>query len=173
MASLNKVLLIGNVGKDPDVRHLEGGVTTATFTLATTERFKDREQTEWHNIVVWRQLADLAEKYIRKGSQLYIEGRIRTRSWDGQDGQKRYTTEIVADAIQLLGSRRENGGPGVPPPPTVDDMPAAYQRPAAAQPAYSQPAQQTYSQPAPQPVQQPAAPNPDSLDPTEVDDLPF
>ncbi len=169
MASLNKVLLIGNVGKDPDVRHLEGGVTTATFTLATTERFKDREQTEWHNIVVWRQLADLAEKYIRKGSQLYVEGRIRTRSWDGQDGQKRYTTEIVADAIQLLGRRGENAGPGVP-PPTVDDMPAAYQQRTSAP---TQPAQQPYRQTAPQTVQQPAAPNPDSLDPTEVDDLPF
>lgn len=168
MASLNKVLLIGNVGKDPDVRHLEGGVATASFTLATTERFKDREQTEWHNIVVWRQLADLAEKYIRKGSQLYIEGRLRTRSWDGQDGQKRYTTEIVADAIQLLGSRRENGGPGVP-PPTADDMPAAYQRPQSVQPVQPQ---QPYRQTAPQPVQ-PATPNPDSLDPTEVDDLPF
>ena len=171
MASLNKVLLIGNVGKDPDVRHLEGGVTTATFTLATTERFKDREQTEWHNIVVWRQLADLADKYIRKGSQIYVEGRIRTRSWDGQDGQKRYTTEIVADAIQLLGRRGDNAGPAVP-PPSVADMPA-YQRPAApAQPSYSQPAQPSYSQPAAAP--QPAAvPNPDSLDPTEVDDLPF
>jgi len=165
MASLNKVLLIGNVGKDPDVRHLESGVTSATFTLATTERFKDREQTEWHTIVVWRQLADLAEKYIRKGSQIYVEGRIRSRSWDGQDGQKHYTTEIVADAIQLLGRRNENAGPGVP-PPSVEDMPS-YQRPAAAQPSYSQPA---YAQPA-KPVA--AAPNPDSLDPTEVDDLPF
>ena len=93
--ALNKVLLIGNVGKDPDVRHLEGGASVASFTLATTERYRERgsgeskEITEWHNIVAWRQLADLAENFIRKGSQIFVEGRIRSRSWDDQNGQKR------------------------------------------------------------------------------------
>ena len=97
--ALNKVLLIGNVGKDPEVRHLESGAAVATITLATSERYRDRngemrELTEWHTVIAWRQLADLAENYIRKGSQIYVEGRIRTRSWDDQNGQKRYATEI-------------------------------------------------------------------------------
>ncbi len=108
--SVNKVILVGNVGKDPEVRHLESGASVAAFPLATTERYKDKngslqDQTEWHNIICWRNLADLAEKYINKGSQLYIEGKIRTRSWTDQTGAKRYTTEIVADTIRLLGKR--------------------------------------------------------------------
>mgnify|MGYP000849928396 FL=1 len=108
--ALNKVLLIGNVGRDPEIRHLEGGASVASFSLATTERFKDRsgetrEITEWHNIVAWRQLADLAGRFIKKGSQIYVEGRIRSRSWDDASGQKRYITEILADSIQLLGRR--------------------------------------------------------------------
>lgn len=111
--SFNKVLLIGNVGKEPEVRHLESGTAVASFTLATTERFKDKngvfsDQTEWHNIVCWRNLADLTEKYITKGTQLFIEGKIRTRSWTDQSGQKRYTTEIIADNIRLLGKKGDN-----------------------------------------------------------------
>lgn len=118
--SFNKVLLIGNVGKEPEVRHLESGSAVASFTLATTERFKDKngtlsDQTEWHNIVCWRNLAELTEKYITKGTQLFIEGKIRSRSWTDQSGQKRYTTEIIADNIRLLGKRGDNpaamGGP--------------------------------------------------------------
>jgi single-strand DNA-binding protein len=106
-------MLIGNVGKDPEVRHLEGGASVATLTLATNERYKDRsgetvDKTEWHNVVLWRNLADLAERYIRKGTQIYVEGKIRTRSWEDQSGQKKYTTEIVADNIQLLGRRSDN-----------------------------------------------------------------
>lgn len=111
MASLNRATLIGNVGKDPEVRYLETPEhpKVAQFTLATAERYKAkdgsaREQTEWHNIVAWRGLADIAEKYIRRGSQIYVEGRIRTRSWES-GGQKSYRTEIVADGIQLLGGR--------------------------------------------------------------------
>ncbi|HBG52616.1 MAG TPA: single-stranded DNA-binding protein, partial [Rikenellaceae bacterium] len=101
---LNKVMLIGNVGKDPEVRHLESGVSVTTLTLATTEKYKDRngemkEQTEWHNVVLWRGLADIAERFVRKGSQIYIEGKIRSRSWEDQSGQKKYTSEIVADAM--------------------------------------------------------------------------
>lgn len=111
--SVNKVILVGNVGRDPEVRYLERNVAVANFTLATTERgytmqngTQVPERTEWHNIVAWRGLAELAEKYIRKGRQLYIEGKIQSRSWE-KDGVKRYTTEIYAETIQLLGNRPE------------------------------------------------------------------
>jgi single-strand DNA-binding protein len=112
--SINKVILVGNVGKDPEVRHLENNVSVANFTLATSENYTNKSgekvtTTEWHNIVCWRGLATLAENYIKKGSQLYIEGRIRTRSFDGQDGTKKYTTEIFADTVQLLGKKGESG----------------------------------------------------------------
>ncbi len=106
--SLNKVMLIGNVGRDPDIRHLANNSMIARFPLATSEKFKTKngdiqEQTEWHNIVCWRSLAELSEKYIRKGSRLYIEGRIRTNNWiDKTTQEKRYSTEIFADSILLL-----------------------------------------------------------------------
>jgi len=111
--SVNKVILVGNVGKDPEVRYLEKNVAVANFPLATTERgftmqngTQVPDRTEWHNIVAWRGLAEIAEKYIRKGTQLYIEGKIQTRSWE-KDGIKRYTTEIYADNIQMLGKKSE------------------------------------------------------------------
>ena len=117
MAGVNKVILVGNVGKDPEVRHLEGGATVANFTLATSESYKDKsgnrvDQTERHNIVMWRGLAEVAEKYVKKGSQVFIEGKLRTRSWDDKDGNKRYTTEILADNMTLLGRKedRSDGG---------------------------------------------------------------
>ena len=105
--SVNKVFLIGNVGKDPEVRHIDSGVAVANFPLATSETYtaKNGEKvtaTEWHNIVVWRGLAEIVEKYVKKGRQLFIEGRIRTRSYDDKDGKKRYITEIYADTLQLL-----------------------------------------------------------------------
>lgn len=111
--SLNKVMLIGNAGRDPDVRHLESGSVIASFTLATTDKYRDRngelkEQTEWHNIVCWRNLADIADKYVRKGTQLYIEGKIRNRQYTDRDGNTRYINEIVADSIQLLGKKADN-----------------------------------------------------------------
>lgn len=118
--SLNKVMLIGNVGKDPEVRYLESNPAqqgpapkVASFPLATSERYKDRngnlqENTEWHNVVVWRGLADTVEKFVKKGTQLYVEGKLKTRSWTDQSGAKRYTTEVVADVIQLLGKRSDN-----------------------------------------------------------------
>lgn len=111
--SVNKVILVGNVGKDPEIRHLEGGTSVARFPLATSETYKNKSgelvtNTEWHNIVAWRQLAELAERYIRKGRQLYVEGKITTRQWDDKDGNKRYMTEIVADNIRLLGKKEEN-----------------------------------------------------------------
>ncbi len=106
---INKVILVGNVGKDPEVKHLDKGVSVAKFSLATSETYKKDNQkvtnTEWHNIVAWRGLAEVAEKYVKKGTPLYIEGKIRTRSWDDKDGNKRYTTEIVADTMQLLGQK--------------------------------------------------------------------
>lgn len=113
--SINKAILIGNVGNDPEVRHLEGGTPVANFSLATSETYTNRNgervtQTEWHNIVVWRGLAEVVEKYVKKGSQLYIEGRIRTRSWDDRDGNKRYTTEIVCDNMQMLGKKSDSSG---------------------------------------------------------------
>lgn len=112
MIALNKVILVGNLGKDPEVRHLEGGTAVANFSLATSESYKDKsgqriEQTEWHNIVVWRGLAEVAEKHLKKGMTIYVEGKLRTRSWDDKEGHKRYLTEIVADTFTIL-SKKEN-----------------------------------------------------------------
>ena len=108
--SINKVILVGNVGKDPEIRHLDSGVSVANFPLATSESYTAKNgdrvtTTEWHNIVLWRGLADVAEKYVTKGRQLYIEGRIRTRSYDDKEGNKRYITEIYGDVMQMLGKR--------------------------------------------------------------------
>jgi single-strand DNA-binding protein len=112
--SVNKVILVGHVGKDPEIRHLESGVAVASFSLATSETYtaKNGEKvstTEWHNIVMWRGLAEIAEKYVTKGKQLFIEGKIRTKSWEDKDGNKRYMTEIVADSMQMLGSKDSHG----------------------------------------------------------------
>ena len=192
--SLNKVMLIGNVGKDPEVRYLDGNnnpnsgsTKVATFTLATTERYRDRngelrENTEWHNIVAWRNSADVAEKYIRKGTQLYVEGKLRTRSWTDQTGNKRFTTEITVDNLQLLGRKSDNPGAqdggqaqggynagqgqqggyqqgqGYGQPAlrqAQGPVGNAAQGPAYAQPQYQQGGYQPVRQPAPQPVQQP------------------
>jgi single-strand DNA-binding protein len=113
--SINKVILVGNVGKDPEVHYVEEGLAVARFPLATSERgYKTRDgrqipdRTEWHNIVVWRRLAEVVEKFVRKGTQLYIEGKIRTNSFEDKDGIKRYRTEIIVDVLQLLGSRDSN-----------------------------------------------------------------
>lgn len=115
--AVNKAILIGNVGKDPEIRYLDNNVAVANFSIATTERgYTTRngqtipERTEWHNIVAWRGLAEVVEKYVKKGTQIYIEGKIRTRTWDDKDGIKRYTTEIYADNMQLLGRRGDAQG---------------------------------------------------------------
>ena len=172
---INKVILIGNVGQDPEVRYTgdaSNGAKVATIRLATTERYRDRngnpqEHTEWHNVVVWRNQADVVEKYVKKGTQLYIEGRIRTRTWDDQSGNKRYSTDIVADTLQLLGRRPEGNG-----------QQGGYQSQSYGQPqGYQQPMQQQSYAPqqpayAPQPVQQPAAPQ-NIADNGPEDDLPF
>jgi single-strand DNA-binding protein len=109
MSGINKVILVGNLGKDPEVRHLEGGVTVAKFPLATSEVYKKSdgtrvENTEWHNVVMWRGLAESAEKYLRKGSLVYVEGKIKTRSWEDH-GVRKFLTEVVADVMTMLGRR--------------------------------------------------------------------
>lgn len=115
--SVNRVILVGNLGKDPEVRHLDGGSTIAKFPLATSESYKDRntgervKQTEWHNIVLWRGLAEVAEKYLKKGNQVYIEGKLKTRSWDS-DGVKKYITEVVADNMVMMSSKSSNDDSG-------------------------------------------------------------
>ena len=176
---INKVILIGNVGQDPEVRYTgdpNNGAKVATIRLATTERFRDRngnlqEHTEWHSVVVWRNTAEVVEKYVRKGTQLYIEGKIRTRSWDDQNGNKRYATEIMADTLQLLGRKQENqgGNQGYGQPY------GGYQQPAPA-PAYQQPAP-AYQQPVPAqqpaPVQQPTVPQNIVEQEDDSNDLPF
>ena len=118
MAGVNKVILIGNLGKDPEVQTFDNGIKKATFSLATTEKFKNKEgvlaeETEWHKVVVWRKLAEIAEAYLRKGSLLFVEGRLRTHSWDDKDGNKRYTTEVIADTFTMLGPRKDQSGNGL------------------------------------------------------------
>ena len=113
--SVNKVILIGNVGKDPETRYLDESTAITKFPMATSETYKNRNgervsNTEWHNVVLWRGLAQVAEKYVKKGTQIYIEGRIKTRSYDDADGNRKYITEIVGDQMQLLGRRPDEGG---------------------------------------------------------------
>ena len=196
--ALNKVMLIGNVGNDPEIRYLDsnpqspqGNAKVASFRLATTERYRDRngetrENTEWHNIVAWRSNADLVEKFVHKGSQIYIEGKLRTRQWTDQTGNKRFTTEIQADNIQLLGKRPDapqgdqagysgqsryqgQGGQGGY---QGQNGPSSYQGPGGYQGQGAQPAAPTY---APQPSQ-PVYPAPGAAPtPSDApdDDLPF
>ena len=153
---INKVILVGNVGADPEVRSLESGVKTARLRLATTERIFNRqtnettEQTEWHTVIFWRGLADVVDKYVRKGSQIYVEGSIHYRDWQGSDGQRHFTTEITASDLKLLGRRTE----GAQPQQSVQ------------QPQYQQP-----QYPAPQPVAAP--PQPAAVPMQDDDDLPF
>lgn len=118
MASVNKVILVGNLGKDPETRYMPNGDQVTNITVATSETWKDKssgeqkESTEWHRVVFFRRLAEIAGQYLKKGSQVYIEGRLRTRKWQGQDGQDRYTTEIHADEMKMLGKREGMGGSG-------------------------------------------------------------
>ena len=111
MSGVNKVILVGNLGKDPEIRYLDNGVAVANFSLATTENYKNKQgervsQTEWHNIVFWRGLAEVAEKYLKNGDSVYVEGKLRTRRWEDKDGNSRYTTEILADNMTMLGNKR-------------------------------------------------------------------
>lgn len=129
---VNKVILIGNLGKDPELRYTPSGIAVANFSIATNERWKDKDgnyqdRTEWHRIVAWRKLAETVGEYLKKGSQVYIEGRLQTRTWEDQNGNKRSTTEIVADSLQMLGRREGVSSPDVAEPPTTssDDEMAA------------------------------------------------
>ena len=167
---INKVILVGNVGLDPEVRSLESGVKVARLRLATTERIFDRqtnetkELTEWHTVTLWRGLAEVVDKYVRKGSQLYIEGSIRTREWTDKDNQKRYSTEILANDMKLLGRRSDNAAPqqGAP---AAQPQQSGYQQSSYQQSSYQQP---TYQQPAA--TSAPATPQVPDDNP---DDLPF
>ena len=115
---VNKVILIGNLGSDPEVKYTPDGVPVANFSLATSESWNDRntgerqERTEWHRLVLWRKLAEIASQYLKKGAKIYVEGKLQTRSWDDQSGQKRYMTEIVVNEMEMLDSRGEGGGGG-------------------------------------------------------------
>tara|TARA_B100000683_G_C12434444_1_gene533217 strand:+ start:411 stop:836 length:426 start_codon:yes stop_codon:yes gene_type:complete len=129
MAGVNKVILLGNLGKDPEVRHLDNGVAVANFSLATTESYTNKQgdrvnQTEWHNIVLWRGLADIAEKYLKKGNSVYIEGKISTRKWEDKDANVRYSTDIIADKMTMLGTKQGNTTSSISDPvietPTTD-----------------------------------------------------
>ena len=118
MRGVNRVVLIGNLGKDPEIQYLEGNIPVAKFPLATTETYKDKtgkliSQTEWHNIVLWRGLAELAQKYLHKSSLVYIEGRLKTRHWEDRDHNKKVATEIIADNLIMLDKRAEGGQPGI------------------------------------------------------------
>ena len=165
---INKVILVGNIGADPEIRTLESGVKTARVRLATTERFFNRqtnessEQTEWHTVIFWRGLADIVDKYVRKGSQIYVEGSIHYRDWQGSDGQRHFTTEITASDLKLLGRRAEGSAPA---PQQYPQQPAAPQYARQAEPQYAAP---QYPTPAPAPA--PVAP---VVPPMEDDDLPF
>ncbi len=127
---VNKVLLIGNVGRDPEVRYFDNGLAKAQFSLATTETYKNKEgektvQTEWHTIVMWRKLAEIVEKYVKKGDKIYIEGKIKTRSYDDKEGNKKYITEILAETMQMLGSKKTSDGSTTTPTTTPSAAPSA------------------------------------------------
>ena len=127
--SVNKVILIGNLGRDPEVRHLENGAVVANFSIATSEVYNDkntgerREITDWHNIVLWRGLAQVAEKYLKKGMKVYVEGKLKTRSWSDENNQTRYTTEVVADQMTMLTRGTDNGQPNSNYPNSVENKP--------------------------------------------------
>ncbi|ODN41274.1 single-stranded DNA-binding protein [Piscirickettsia litoralis] len=157
---VNKVILVGHLGSDPEIRSTQSGESVATFSVATTERYKDasgqqQEITEWHRVVLWRRLAEIARDYLKKGRQVYIEGKIKTRKWQDRQGQDRYTTEIIGNNLQMLGSGQSN--PHSTPPPVMEDYPeylsqptqpivAQAQPPAAVPPTQQTPGQRARSQ---------------------------
>ncbi|MDQ3059164.1 MAG: single-stranded DNA-binding protein [Pseudomonadota bacterium] len=181
MASVNKVIIVGNLGKDPEMRAFPSGDQVANVTIATTDKWKDKqtgemkEATEWHRVVFNGRLAEIVGQYLRKGSQVYVEGSLRTRKWTDQSGAEKYTTEIRADQMQMLGSRQGMGGPGAGDngggygggyeQPQQSQPPRQYAAPAAARPAAPAPA----PRPAPAPAQSKASSGFDDMD----DDIPF
>ncbi len=162
---INKVILIGNVGADPEIRTLETGIKVATIRMATTERMynrenqETREHTEWHRVTLWRNLADVADRFVRTGSQIYIEGRLRSREWTDNQGVKRYSIEIVADDLKLLGRKPEGGSPA----PISSGQGGSYQ---GGQ-------QGDYRQAAPQQGNKPHPPATEPVPQDDPDDLPF
>lgn len=131
MSGINKVILVGHLGKDPEVRHLDSGAVVVSFSLATSESYSTKdgkkvEQTEWHNVVVWRGLAEVAAKYLRKGKLIYLEGKLRTRSFEDKEGNKRYTTEIVADNFTMLGRKSDSDGIKPPAERNPEEMPVDF-----------------------------------------------
>ena len=186
--SVNKAILLGNVGKDPVIREVQG-VKVAEFTLATSDPAYTNangvqvpERTEWHNIVMWRKNAEVAERYVRKGSKLYIEGKLNTRQWE-KDGQKHYTTNIIVDRFEMLDKRQDAPQQAAPQPmapqyqqPQPIAQTQSYQPQAAPMPAAPMPAQAPYQQPVQQQYQAPAQPQPQYQQPYQgpgVNDLPF
>jgi len=173
MSGVNKVILVGNLGKDPEVRHLESGVAVANFSLATSESYKDRTTgerktiTEWHNVVLWRGLAEVAEKYLKKGDQIYVEGRLRTRSWESESGTK-YTTEVVGDNLTMLGGRRSTES-GEASQPTSTGPSEVSQPTSTGQSEVSQPTSTRQTETPSSPSQEVPA----QIQSDEEDDLPF
>jgi single-strand DNA-binding protein len=148
MASVNKVILVGNLGRDPEVRFMPNGEAVCNFSIATTDSWRDKngqkqERTEWHNIVMYRKLAEIAGEYLKKGRPVYVEGRLQTRKWQTKEGQDRYTTEIVADQMQMLGGREGGGSAGYEP---MDEDQSMQSRPMQSAPS------QAPAQSAPQPA---------------------
>jgi single-strand DNA-binding protein len=147
MASVNKVILVGNLGRDPEVRFMPNGEAVCNFSIATTDSWRDKngqkqERTEWHNIVMYRKLAEIAGEYLKKGRPVYVEGRLQTRKWQTKEGQDRYTTEIVADQMQMLGGREGGGSAGYEP---MDEDQSMQSRPQQSAPSQSAPAPQPAS----------------------------
>ena len=182
---INKVIILGNLGQDPETRYMPNGNAVTNISIATSETWQDKqsgqnqERTEWHRVVFFNRLAEIAGEYLRKGSKVYVEGSLRTNKWQDQSGNDRYTTEIVASEMQMLDSRgdnqqNQNGGMGgySQMPEGQQQQQAPRQAPAPQQtPQYSQPAQQAQQQPVQQPAQQPSAPSPASSE--FEDDIPF
>lgn len=162
---INKVILIGNLGSDPEVRYMPSGESVVTLSLATNEVWKDketgenRERAEWHRVVIFRRLAEIASQYLRRGSKIYIEGRLRTRKWQDQSGQDRYTTEIVGDNMQMLDNRADGGGSAMPGAPFMGEQSPQMQTTTNA----------AATQPTESPTPVPASAGSDDFD----DDIPF
>ena len=147
MASVNKVILVGNLGRDPEVRYMPNGEAVCNFSIATTDSWRDKngqkqERTEWHSIVMYRKLAEIAGEYLKKGRPVYLEGRLQTRKWQTKEGQDRYTTEIVADQMQMLGGREGGGSAGYEP---MDEDQSMQSRPQQSAPSQSAQAPQPAS----------------------------
>jgi len=173
MASVNKVIIVGNLGRDPETRYMPNGEAVTNIAVATTESWKDKnsgekkELTEWHRITFYRKLAEIAGQYLKKGSQIYIEGRLQTRKWQDKEGVERYTTEIIADTMQMLGGRQGQGGGASMDDGGYDSAPAA-PRQSSGGSSYNAPAGNAPARPAQAPASRPA-PNFSDMD----DDIPF